>query len=338
MSATSIFPAFWLHILVSVSPFAESLNLGRRNVWTRVEQPDKSLIELAQQHANKDNMIVLTFVDSGFKEVFLNWAATMAKYDLDQHVVVIALDDEMYSFLSDHDFATGRLVLPKRPDGVTQHNLLWPARMKIVSSILQEAKVDVVMSDADAMWLRADVLEYIKQQPGDIVASRGTFPFEWGRKWGATVCMGFVVLRTSISKQSLTMLEDQTNTSGDDQVGINQMLALSNIKWERFNTTNSKQTLPLEYAFSNKIDMGTYDASDGMNGVISLLPNSDFARDCENGLGPDPYVMHCHLINDDTGSGKEEIIKRYHLTILRDDWQSKTFRGDRNAWLKEISE
>lgn len=111
-------------------------------------------------------------------------------------------------------------------------------RVRVVSCLLEVAHVDVIMSDADALWLgdpaeelfgrgnlsftsvgRSDGASGIRDS--DIVASRGSFPFGLGRKWGSTVCMGFILFRAKNAakmRRFLNVMKGLVLETGDDQV------------------------------------------------------------------------------------------------------------------------
>ena len=100
------------------------------------------------------------------------------------------------------------------------------------------------MSDADALWLGDPTQELFASHQrvvsggdggnggdggggiwqSDVVASRGTFPFDLGRKWGSTMCMGFILFRAKnvvLMKTFLDKMEDMVLKTEDDQVMLN---------------------------------------------------------------------------------------------------------------------
>lgn len=99
-------------------------------------------------------------------------------------------------------------------------------------------RVNVIISDADALWLGDPVPELFSDAYGkplvsasgagrieilqsDVVASRGSFPFTLGKKWGSTMCMGFILFRdknAAAMKEFLHLLESIVLVTRDDQV------------------------------------------------------------------------------------------------------------------------
>lgn len=87
---------------------------------------------------------------------------------------------------------------------------------------LVEARHNVLMSDGDALWLK-DPIEDMKihgMDQSDLATQRGSFPVGLGKRWGATMCMGFVVFRsgTEGAVQFVSMFERLVRENGDDQV------------------------------------------------------------------------------------------------------------------------
>lgn len=113
-------------------------------------------------------------------------------------------------------------------------------RVRVVSCLLKAGRVDVIMSDADALWLGDPAQELFggtfSVVPGgdgggedggdcirdsDVVASRGTYPYDLGEAWGSTICMGFILLRaknTAAMKGFLDVMEGLVLETQDDQV------------------------------------------------------------------------------------------------------------------------
>lgn len=85
-----------------------------------------------------------------------------------------------------------------------------------------EARHDVIMSDSDALWLK-DPIEDMKLHgidQSDLITQRGSFPVELGKRWGATMCMGFVVFKSGTQEMTkfVKMLGKLVRERGDDQV------------------------------------------------------------------------------------------------------------------------
>lgn len=100
-------------------------------------------------------------------------------------------------------------------------------------------RVNVIMSDADALWLGDPTEDLFGGAPSllpggdggghrgdrirdsDVVASRATYPYDLREAWGSTICMGFVLLRTKNTlamKAFLDVMEGLVLETEDDQV------------------------------------------------------------------------------------------------------------------------
>eukprot|EP00903_Cladosiphon_okamuranus_P020684 g18992.t2 len=94
------------------------------------------------------------------------------------------------------------------------------------------------MSDADALWL-ADPLQDFTSPPvvnSSIVASRGSFPEYLGERWGSTICMGFILFRTSANgamRKFWTLMKQLVVECGDDQRAVNRAAWKLGIEWDK---------------------------------------------------------------------------------------------------------
>lgn len=102
--------------------------------------------------------------------------------------------------------------------------LLWVLRVKVLRCILEEG-YDVIVSDADALWL-SNPLMFLEErgllEGSDVIAQRGSFPPVIGRRWGVTMQMGFAVFRARTEdmamKDFLIRVYMAALGYGDDQV------------------------------------------------------------------------------------------------------------------------
>lgn len=116
-----------------------------------------------------------------------------------------------------------------------------------MSCLLEVGGVNVIMSDADALWLGDPAQELFggaspllpggradgggdgdgrdrdrdRIRDSDVVASRAAFPYDLGQAWGSTICMGFILLRaknTAAMNTFLDVMESLVLETEDDQV------------------------------------------------------------------------------------------------------------------------
>lgn len=151
------------------------------------------------------------------------------------------------------------------------------------------------MSDADALWL-ADPMQDFAAPPmvnSSIVASRGSFPEKLHKQWGSTICMGFILFRTTANgamSEFLDKLEQLVIEHGDDQVAVNSAASDLGIEW-------NKQGGDMRYKESQWLGFGTIDSltdDQGRPFSVTLLPHTTYTRQCKSTpLSGMTVVAHC---------------------------------------------
>lgn len=208
-------------------------------------------------------------------------------------------------------------------------NKLWLLRARLTKSLLDEGH-DVLMSDSDAIWLQNpfDVLE--RHSESDIIGSRGSFPEDAAKVLGATLCMGFVYIKSNPKTRNLwgQLVEYMHRDSRpDDQRNLNHLLLARGMLF-------ANATLPLPYLASTAPDTG-YVAISGQRRItmpadanrtlqLTLLPHSQFRRICEKELMSaihEAHVAHCYS-EFKTGTGKRGAESKYGLWVLREAWEA----------------
>ena len=191
---------------------------------------------------------------------------------------------------------------------------LWKRRLELLQELIS-AGVDCIFSDADAFWLdnmASHVLRQATEHDASIVASRGSFPTTEGKKWGATLCMGFIYFKscpaTVLLTERMVELYEQTK---DDQKSINKALDETNIKWRT----------RLTYIESTVIEYG--DTSFKNHPLtVAMLPHNQVMRRCPT----DPYVIPnsvgvAHCLTHKNGASKKEAASEYNLWVIKDEQQ-----------------
>lgn len=193
-------------------------------------------------------------------------------------------------------------------------NKLWLMRMRLTKQLLDQG-FDVLMSDSDAVWLR-NPFEYMEKfNTSDIVSSRASFPEDVSKRFGATLCMGFIYIKTN--PQTKAMWGElnsvmSTDPRPDDQRSLNKVLMSKGLQFKKH----------LDYLHTTEGDTGTLNYKNNPNMQVTLLPHEQFRRVCEGfklSEIHDSYVAHCLL--DKTGDAKEKGGKRYKLWALKDNWE-----------------
>jgi hypothetical protein len=143
---------------------------------------------------SKNKLLVIAFGNWAYKLIALNWALHLEKLKIENYTV-ICLDEKLKDFLSKkgiNSFYIGdeKKFNPKE----------WGARLNSVRDVLSSG-IDIVHSDLDAVWLK-NPLGYLESDH-DIVASTGTFPPSTQKKWGFTLCMGWMFYKSNQNVLSL---------------------------------------------------------------------------------------------------------------------------------------
>ena len=172
---------------------------------------------------------------------------------------------------------------------------IWLKRLEISLDFLERG-IDVVLSDADALWLRSDIthdLSRLGTANNSIVASRAWWPIEQYKQWGATACMGFAYFRAARPVQAkrsdgfssfllrllISQLKAKPKQSQDDQALVNAQLGAMHIQWPA-NMSVAGNTNP---------DHGTVLWNGQTHGVV-LLPHHRYLRTCHKEAGFSTHV------------------------------------------------
>ncbi|CAM9918971.1 unnamed protein product [Ectocarpus sp. 6 AP-2014] len=207
------------------------------------------------------------------------------------------------------------------PEAVCADWAAWvPRRSGPVVVMQVEAGHDVIMSDADAVWLADPMKDF--SLPGvidsSIVASRGKFPAEVYHVWGSTMCMGFIFFRTTASR--LAMRKFVTAMNGlvlerkDDQIAVNIAARDLGIVWKQ-------EDSDMRYEQSTGLGMGFIDSlSDKDNGpfTVTLLPHSAYTRICTTtAVSNATVVAHCRASK--TPEGKIDWMHSMNLWAIDEE-------------------
>ena len=147
--------------------------------------------------------VSIVFSDSGYTESLLNWliAAQVRLKSPLKNVLVICLDEVIFNLLTSNNIpaiiVNKRMVL--KPDALLKKadiDSVWIIRMTVYRMI-NYFGYDVVSYDADAVPLKNLQPVFEKYEDHDIIGSAGNFPFDLGRAWGFTMCMGVIRFRSS---------------------------------------------------------------------------------------------------------------------------------------------
>mmetsp|Transcript_12732 Transcript_12732/g.14852 ORF Transcript_12732/g.14852 Transcript_12732/m.14852 type:complete len:360 (+) Transcript_12732:39-1118(+) len=268
-----------------------------------------SIVEFAALQ-QRNNLVILTYVSYGYKENLMNWLSYLQKLEISNYGI-ICLDEEVELFLTHSNitcFGLWRQSEVNDSFGDSKQGLsianvmkLWVIRMRHLYELLNHG-FDVIFSDTDAVWLRNPLSEgtsLLSEQTGDIVASRGKFPWEQAKNWGATICMGLSYFRSTPSV--IEIVREATKVSQerfDDQVGINVAL-------DTLATRGRTRSAPLfsNIAARTGVKVGFLRDRENAEAHVAgakvvLIPHQVVPRCC-NALTPEDWkknvqIAHCH--------------------------------------------
>lgn len=152
--------------------------------------------------AMSSGFVLLVEADEKFLEVLLNWLVALQRNTnlTPEDVIIISLDPNVHSLLTQRSLPSFLLlketVLRSDVKLPSAFSHIWLLRLVVVR-LLNHWGIDVAMFDIDAVVLK-DPLNLFQQFPrSDIVGQQGVYPFDLHRQWGATLCMGVVLFRSS---------------------------------------------------------------------------------------------------------------------------------------------
>lgn len=199
----------------------------------------KTISEFAEYKSN-DGLIIITFVSYSYRLNAINWAIHMEKLRISNYAF-FCLDREMFEFFKERRILCYRLYDDK-PNGldvgiqtgsnedlsVEAIRAVWILRLEILSELLSSG-LDVVFSDTDAVWLQNPLADsgegVLSAHMGDIVSSRGKYPFQVSSFWGTTLCLGLVYFR---STEDVIKIVEKAKVKAkhyrDDQIALSLVL------------------------------------------------------------------------------------------------------------------
>ena len=169
---------------------------------------------------------------------------------------------------------------------------VWKTRIRALSCLVMEG-YNVIMSDADALWL-GDPMTYFSLpavRNSSVVSSRGNMPWRLSKKWGVALCLGFILFRaTGPGMDMLQMsMEEIVLDRGDDQVAANKAVNRLGVVWDEDSDMRLYNSTGLGRGVIGRL------GSDDNPFVISLLPHNAFTRRCDsNPISNETVVAHCH--------------------------------------------
>lgn len=285
---------------------------------------DDLLIAAARERA-AGGSVIIAFADSRYADVLLNWLVALALQQVDNYLV-IALDRELHGLLA----ARGIPCVLSQLNGSLGD--LWVARIRVFAALCA-AGIDFIHSDVDAVWLRDPRQAYFSNSDADLVASQGTvWPADVHQRFGFVLCCGLFYLRGGApSRHLLTELATDVETTRDDQVSLNRLLAKRGIAWQtpatdRYFLSNG----PTRVLCSKSLITGR--APDGLR--VSVLPHHLFQR---VPLQQQEVPFVCHPLTAKEPRAKLAEFARLGCLFVRPDWRQQPFDARSVATLRHAS-
>ncbi|CAM9760594.1 unnamed protein product [Ectocarpus sp. 12 AP-2014] len=241
-----------------------------------------------------DPAIVMQVVSGPYVNVesnFIYWMERKTSFTRN-HLYLLCLDDDSRHFI---ESSMGIRCLPLSAFNISQNRQIWILRVRVVSCLVR-AGYDVIMSDADALWLADPMKDF--SLPGvvdsSIVAARGMYPFDLAKAWGVTICMGFVLFRGTASRTAmgkfLSVMNALVLESMDDQIAVNMAARALGIVWD-------EEGSDMLYEESTGLGVATIDSltdEDNRLFTVTLLPHSTYTRMCNRTpVSNTTVVAHC---------------------------------------------
>lgn len=177
-----------------------------------------------------NELIIISFTEKNYRFVALNWVKFISRLNIKNYVIV-SLDKVSEQELKKESVNT---VLYELADPVSPIGNLWKLRMNVIEQLITSGH-SVLLSDLDAVWCKNPVPDYIDKNPNyDIISSiadhKKAFPQKVANRFGFTLCMGFIYIKTS--EGSIKFFNKVTKElhryNNNDQVTVNMLLKESN--------------------------------------------------------------------------------------------------------------
>ncbi|CAM9426367.1 unnamed protein product [Ectocarpus sp. 12 AP-2014] len=262
-------------------------------------------------------VLVMQVVSKGYIDVecnFIYWMELKTSFTRND-LYLLCLDDHSIHFF---ESSMGIRCVPLSGFKASSHAEIWVLRVRVLNCLV-EAGHDVIMSDADALWL-ADPMKHFSL-PGvidsSIVASRGSYPRELGDVWGATMCMGFILFRATARRSAMmkfvTAMDALMLEMKDDQMAVNIAARDFGIVW--------KKDSDMRYEESTGFGMGFIESlsdEDNRPLAVALLPHSAYTRICASTpVSNTTVVAHCR--SSKTPEGKVDWMRHIDLWAVDKD-------------------
>ncbi len=183
--------------------------------------------------------IAVTFISQEYARVGLNWVEAMRRLGLRNYLVIAgdlptfrALDALSVACVEARLEGAARHAADVSPVGFTYKGLAMTAlKFPLVHTLLRMG-LNVIMSDADAVWLKDPMTAIVKWDVDCAFQRVVYFPRAIAMLWGFAACSGFAFFRSGAGATALleACVEEHKGVQ-DDQVAMNLALLSAGIHW-----------------------------------------------------------------------------------------------------------
>ena len=163
------------------------------------------------------NQVTLVIANDAYRDVLLNWliSALIMSHPPIDNILVVCLDNKLYNLLQSRVIpsilAPFSSVLNTKHHSRRYFELIMMMRLGFMC-IINQLGYDCAMYDIDAIILKNPQPLYEKWDSMDIVGSRGELPRELWRRWGVSICIGAVFIRSNARTGQNTHTHTHTHT------------------------------------------------------------------------------------------------------------------------------
>jgi hypothetical protein len=169
-------------------------------------------------------LVVLTYVNSDYIDVFKTWLQYVYRSGLNRGVLVVTHDKNVRTrLLNSTDIKSipirFNVFVLETTTALTLQDI-WQSRWRVARAILMMG-FDVVLSDVDAIWVKPidSLRQIVHDNRLDVLSGRGRYPPDIASEWGST-CTFFKLKFTEYSVHGMDLF---TTKCGD--IGLASKIA-----------------------------------------------------------------------------------------------------------------
>lgn len=178
---------------------------------------------------------------------------------------------------------------------------------------------DFVHSDADAIWLRDPVEDWMSTDT-DMIFSQGTIhPSDAHAAVGFVLCCGlFRINATAASARFLDLVAEHVVSTGDDQYSVNEVLRTNGAAWDKATVPDYRLRMRGKPFSCWKNPIEGECAQLGLR--VALIPHSVVQR-IHDPIDTNGRVCVKHLLTPKKAGEKLDRLRREGLLFIREDWR-----------------